>query len=203
MQEVRGDDTFTQCTVVTVAGTRLRDGTRFHHDGVDYLCQSDGYHTYRIKGEVLAFIGPAYRSSETTFVFPVSITGGTKIIDLDDDVVKSSITVSNPPPTRSSGVTRSVTGTYKGLIIRVSDSTGDEPVESSNELYGAFFDDATNFGLSVVSRNCCLSFIHSVESLAHGSVTHCWFLFIKLSRILCIKDVQTASLEYHQQQEVH
>jgi hypothetical protein len=68
---------------------------------------------------------------------------------LDDDIVKSSTSFSNPET--QGGIQKSgKEGTFKGLIIRVSDNTGDTPPESANDLYGAFFEDSINYGVSVV-----------------------------------------------------
>lgn len=121
-------------------------------DDSEYVCAVTGRNTrYRINGDVKAFLGSSYKSSQTTFSFPSSVITD-KILNLNDDLIKSSISYSNPPSKRFNRSQRNE-GSHKGLIVRVVDSTGDEPEDSANALYGQFYEDDLNSGISVVSES--------------------------------------------------
>ena len=115
----------------------------------EYICKTDHPVTYKIYGDVKSFVGPSFQSSQTILTFPSSITGGDKILDLNNDITQASVNFAQGDGEFLPN--GNVEGTFKGLIIRVVDNTGDEPLESANELYGAFFEDSINFGVSVVS----------------------------------------------------
>ena len=155
-----------KCTVSSILSTTLR-GVQSVGGDYEYVCTAHSpiITTYKIYGDVRSlFTGlepPAlYQSSVSVLTFPSSIVGDDKVIDLNDDIVRASVSVSphniftsDQSQTRNQGQQNSNEGTFKGLAIRVVDSTGDAPVESANEIYGAFFDDSTNsFGVSVVRR---------------------------------------------------
>mmetsp|Transcript_26835 Transcript_26835/g.40296 ORF Transcript_26835/g.40296 Transcript_26835/m.40296 type:complete len:508 (+) Transcript_26835:55-1578(+) len=155
-----------KCTVSSILSTTLRGVQSVGAVGdYEYVCTADSpiISTYKIYGDVRSlFTGlepPAfYQSSVSVLTFPSSIVGDDKVIDLSDDIVRASVSVSphniflsDQSQNQSQGQQNTNEGTFKGLAIRVVDSTGDEPVESANEIYGAFFDDSINFGVSVKS----------------------------------------------------
>ncbi len=116
---------------------------------MEYICKAyDPVATYQIYGDAKKFIGPSYQSSKAMLTFPASTIGGDdKIIDLNDETVRSSISIVNSSlPDLILPQYQNVEGTFKSLVVRVVDDTGDEPVESVNVLFRSFFDDS----LSVV-----------------------------------------------------
>ena len=140
-----------ECTVFTIDGVRNIFTSSPIRDN-DYRCKTDNFKTYKVQGDIHAFLGSSYKSSQTTFTFPAFIVSDNKVLDIDSEAVRTFITVSNPA---SKDIHRAVarnTGTYKGLIIRVVDITGDAPLESENDLYSVFFDQSQNYGVSVVSN---------------------------------------------------
>jgi hypothetical protein len=137
-----------ECTVYTIASTQIGNREISFEEDFEYVCETERNTSYKIYGDLKAFLGSSYRSSQTTFVFPSSV-GTDNIINLNHDLTKLSISYSNPP-LKGIGRKQRITGSYQGLIIRVVDNTGDEPPESADDLYGAFFEDSLNDGVSVV-----------------------------------------------------
>jgi len=115
---------------------------------IEYICQTYNGIIYPIEGGIVSLTGLPFvdKSSKTIFTFPRSIINQSNVLDLHNNTIRSSISFSSTPFDVNLGF-----GTHKGLIIRVMDNTGDEPDESANELYGAFYDDNINFGVSVKS----------------------------------------------------
>ncbi len=161
-----------ECTVATILGTNSRGLSIFSgavvEEDFEYVCGVDSpVTTYKIYGDVKSFVGPSYQSSKTRLSFHSSIIGSDKVIDLSNDLVKQLVSVvpnEESLPDMALSQAQATEGTFKALAIRVVDNTGDEPDESANEIYGAFFDDSINYGVSVVrATKYCLQ-ISSLKS---------------------------------------
>ena len=159
-----------ECTVFLIAGMGIRgllEGSNSsyvedEHDDDDdeYVCISTHpvYATYTIYGDIESFVGPSFRSSETKLTIPASMIGDDKVMDLNNDILKASILVLSLPNHQMQDLAQTYTkapyleGTYKSLIIRVLDDTGNEPAETADDLYGVFFDDSINYNSVSVVR---------------------------------------------------
>lgn len=140
-----------KCTVFSIDGVRNIFSSSPIRDN-EYRCKTDNFKTYKVQGDISAFLGSSYKSSQTTFTFPAFIVSDNQVLDIDSEAARTFINVSNPP---SKDIHRSVArnqGTYKGLVIRVVDNTGDAPAESENDLNAVFFNKSQNYGVSVVSN---------------------------------------------------
>jgi len=154
-------ETQVKCTVSSILSTTSRGLSGafsvVEEESIEYVCTADNpsVTTYEIYGDVKSFIGPSYQSSTSTLIFSSSIIGDDMVIDFNNDFIKASVSVLSdnflPGQSRTQPLRQNNEGTFKALAIRVVDKTGDEPVESANEIYGAFFEDSINFGVSVKS----------------------------------------------------